>query len=122
MLNFFDNTSQQLFNSTLQFWNNIPKNETEIKKSLQKLKSVFETEFEKSKGMWEIYAKAAKGEATMNELHDANRMCQELMITARFAAILAIPGAIFVLPQLVKTAQQFGVDLVPQSVAKQFKI
>lgn len=122
MLNFFENTSQQLFNSTLQFWNNIPKNETEIKKSLQKLKSVFEEEIEKSKEMWAIYSKAAKGEATMNELHSANRICQELMSTARFAAVLAMPGAIFVLPHLVKAAEQFGVDLVPPSVAKQFKI
>lgn len=122
MLNFFDKTSQQIINSTFQFWNNIPKNESEIKKSLEKLKSVFEDEFETTKDMWATYAKAVKGDATTNEIISANKKLQDMLVSARFLTVLAIPGAILMLPEIVKTAQNYGIDLVPASVSKHYKI
>jgi hypothetical protein len=122
MLNFFDKTTQQIINSTFQFWNNIPKNESEIKKSLEKLKSVFEDEFESTKDMWATYAKAAKGDATTNEIISANKKLQDMLVSARFLTVLAIPGAVLMLPEIVKTAQNYGIDLVPASVSKHYKI
>jgi hypothetical protein len=42
-----------------------------------------------------------------------------LLNTARFAAVMAIPGAMFAIPQLT---QVFGSDFVPASVKQEFDI
>lgn len=124
MTNF--NTPQDFYNflteSTKAYFAAIPKNEKEIKDALQKVKAVLDEETKNSKEMWATYSKAAKGDATANEIAVANKIAGQLLVSTRFATLLAVPGAVFVLPALVKFAKEYGINLVPESVAKQFAI
>ena len=44
------------------------------------------------------------------------------MTSTRFAFLIALPGTVFMLPALIQLAQEYDVDLIPESVAKEFDI
>jgi hypothetical protein len=58
----------------------------------------------------------------MNEISLANKKAKELFVTARFAATMMIPGAVFALPVLTKLADEYDFDFIPASVKKEFEI
>lgn len=107
---------------TNEYLAQFPKTQEEAAESFERLKAVFYAEATAAREMWEIYAKAATGDATPNQIADANKKAQELLVTARFATLTFIPGSVFILPHLIKAARDVGVDIVPASVAKEFKI
>jgi len=115
-------TPQDLFNLTSDYFKLFPKNEKEVKAILEKVKTVLETETANSQDMWKTYQKALTGDASVNEIATANKKAQQLLISTRFAAILAIPGSIFMLPAIVEFAKTYDVDLIPASVSKEFKL
>ncbi len=115
-------TPQDAFNAFNSYFSAFPKNETEIKETLEKVKKVFQSELKNSKEMWSTYQKAATGDASINEITAANKKAQELLVSTRFLALLALPGAVFMLPALVKIAKEYGVDIIPDSVQAEFKI
>lgn len=112
----------EFFKATSDYFTAFPKNETDVKALLEKVKAVFEAETKNSKEMWEIYQKAATGDASVNEISRANKMAKELMTSTRFAFLMALPGTVFMLPALIKFAEEYDIDLVPASVAKEFDI
>lgn len=118
----FPKTPEEYFKATTSYLSQLPKNEKDVKKALEKVKAVFATETENSKAMWATFAKSARGDATLNEITAANKQAQELMVSARFAMLLATPGAVLMLPSIVEFAKQHNVDLVPASVAREFNI
>ena len=107
---------------TTDFFALVPKNEKEIKDALLKLQAIFKDETENSKTMWATYFATLKGEAAPKDITAANKKAQELLKTTGFAFLLILPGTVFFLPVLIKTAKEYGVDLVPESVKKQFDI
>jgi len=115
-------TPQEFFKVTSSYLTQFPKNETDVKALLEKVKAVFQAESKNSKEMWQIYQKATTGDASVNEIAKANKIAHELMVSTRFAFLLAIPGTVFVLPMLVEFAKEFDVDLIPTSVAEEFAI
>ena len=123
MFKFEDYTQlpQQWAKMTSDFFAKIPKSESEIKDTFVKLQAVFKDEAASSQTVWKTYQAAAKGEVSPKDVLAANTKIQELMKTARFAFLLTTPGSFF-LPVLIKTATEYGVDLVPQSVKTQFDI
>ena len=96
---------QELFKLTADYFAAFPKTQDDVKEVLEKIKTVFETESKNANEMWAIYAKASKGDASVNEISLANKKAQELLISTRFATILAFPGSVFFLPLLVKYAK-----------------
>lgn len=108
------------FNS--EYFTKFPTSESEMKSVFEKVKAVFESETESNKEVWKTFNKAARGDATANEISAANKKVQEMLTTARFSYLLAIPGTIFFLPALIKYAKEYDIDLVPKSVAKEFNI
>jgi hypothetical protein len=123
-----ENMFETMFNP-VEFYKNFsdsftkfPKSETEMKEFLNKLKNVFETEYKNSKVMWETYQKAMTGDATVNEIALANKKLKAALTTARLGFILALPGAIFILPAIVKIAKEYDIDIIPQSVYKEFNL
>jgi hypothetical protein len=104
------------------FMDAFPKTEADMKKTLEKLKSIFEIETENSKSMWEIFAKYARGEASINEINSANETATSLLKTAGFVSAFMMPGALFVLPGLISMAKINGIDVVPASIKKEFNI
>jgi len=118
MQDFFKTTSA----STMDVFKAIPKTQDEAKAMFEKVQAVFKAEGENAHDMWTTYFKAAKGDATPNEIASANSKAVEMLKTTAFAGMLAVPGTIFVLPMLVTKAKEYNVDLVPKSVSKQFSI
>jgi hypothetical protein len=115
-------TPQDAFSAFTDTISSLPKTETEIKETLEKVKKVFETEAKNGADVFKTYQKIATGDATMKDITAANKKMQEMLVSTRFAFILAVPGSIFVLPQMIKFAKEYGVDLVPASVAAEFSI
>ena len=115
-------TPQDFFNLTTDFFKSIPKTPAEAKVAMEKVQSVIKTEYDNSQEVVKTYAKAAKGDASVNEIASANKKAAELMKAATFASMLAVPGAIFVMPLIVEKAKEYSIDLVPASVAAQFDI
>jgi len=115
-------TSQDYIKATTDYFSAFPKTPEEIKTVLGKTKSVIETEIENGKEVIKTYSKVSKGEATMKEIAASNKKAQEVFVAARFACIMAMPGAIFALPILSKLADEYSFDLVPASVKREFNI
>lgn len=115
-------TPENFIKSTVDTFSALPKTPEQFQSVLAKVKNVVETETKNSKTVMETYAKAAKGEATINEIPSANKKAQELLVAARFACIMAMPGSIFALPILTKLESDLSIDLVPKSVKKEFNI
>ena len=115
-------TPQDFYNMATEFYKSVPKTATEVKATMEKLQSVAKTEFDNSREVMKTYTKAAKGDATANEIAKANKKAGELVKAATFASVLSVPGAIFMLPVIVEQAKKLNIDFVPASVAEQFNI
>lgn len=114
--------SDDIAKSVTSAFKMLPKNEDEVKANFEKLKRVFDSEVESTKQMWATYQKSATGDATINEINAANKKAKELACQASLGAFLLLPGSFFLLPFIISTARSNGVELVPESVKKEFKI
>lgn len=118
MQDFFKTTTA----TTMDMFKALPKTPEETKAVFEKVQAVFKAEGENAQGMWATYFKAAKGDATPNEIALANARATELLKTTVFAGMVAMPGTIFILPALVAKAKEHNIDLVPKSVSANFNI
>jgi hypothetical protein len=116
------NTPQTFFKSMTDMFEAIPKTPQAAKVVFEKVQSVVTTEYTNAQEMTRIYQKAMQGDATPKELATANTNAKELLKATSFAALIATPGAIFVLPAIVGKAKEYSIDLVPKSVAAEFSI
>lgn len=110
------------YNYTTKMYKAMPKTVAEVKTVMEKAQTVVKTESENYQDVLKTYAKASKGDATANEISKANKKAAELVKAATFASMLAVPGALFVMPLIIEKAKEYSVDLVPASVAAQFDI
>lgn len=121
MFDTFVNIPKEIFEQSMAMFDYIPKNEKQAREFFEKVKSVLQDETKNAARMWEIYQKSLTGDASFNEIKEANQIYTELIKSTSFAAIVAVPGAIFALPVMVRISKEFGVDLVPESVIRHFK-
>ena len=119
---FNTSTPQDFFKITQDYMKLFPKNEHDVRVIADKVKGVYITETKKALDMLKTYNKVSSGDASLNDIAIANKQAQSLMVTARFAAFLAIPGAIFALPVVTNMAKEFGFEFVPESVSKEFNL
>src|SRR5690606_36619838 len=98
------------------------KDEKDIKEITEKVKAVCLAETKKVVEVVGVYQKASTGSASLNEIVTANKKAQDLLITARFATFLAIPGSFMMVPALSKVAKEYDIPFVPESVAKEFDL
>lgn len=110
------------YNYATSFYKSLPKTVDEGKVVLEKVQAIVKTESENCQEVVKAYAKAAKGDATANEIAKANKKAVELAKTATFASFITIPGALFVLPVVAEQAKKYSVDFIPTSVTEQFSI
>ena len=115
-------TPQDLFKQTTEYFAKFPKTQEEISDAMKKAQKVVKAEMENGHTAMNTFIKASRGNATMNELAMASKQAQQFAIAARFAAFMAMPGSIFVLPAAIKAAEQLDIEFVPVSVAKEFKL
>ena len=115
-------TPQDFYKLTTDFYQSLPKTQAELKTAFEKVGKVLQTEYDNTQDVLKTYQKASTGDATANEIAAANKKTMELAKAATFASMLAIPGAIVVLPLIVDKAKEYNVDLVPASVSSEFNI
>lgn len=115
-------TPLQVMEASREFMLRFPKTEAELRDVFVKLKKVFDEEQRNYEEMWTIYGEASKGEASQNEIDLANKKAIELVRAANLTFLLFIPGAVFALPVLVEMGRKVGVELIPQSVKRQFNL
>ena len=114
--------TEEFFKPAIDFFTAVPRTPEDLKIMGEKVQSVLKTEYKNSQDVMKTYQKSFMGDATANELADANKKAIELVKATTFAGILAMPGAIFFLPTIVKTAKTYKLDIVPKSVATEFNI
>lgn len=105
-----------------EYFSVFPKTQNEVKDVLEKSKAVFEAEAKNATDLLVTCQKMATGDASLNQIALANKQAQALAVSARFAAFMAIPGAVFALPAVTKFAKEHSIDFVPASVIKEFNI
>lgn len=115
-------TPQDYMKSITSVYTAMPKTPHDIKTTAEKVQLVLKTEYENTQDVLKVYKKVSTGDASMNEITDANKKTMELLKTTVFAGLLSIPGTLFILPALVSQAKEFDIDFVPKSVSKQFAI
>ncbi len=115
-------TPQDYFKALQDTFAALPKTPEDVKKVFEKSQAVVAAETAKVKEVVSIYNKAGSGDASINEISSANKKAKELLITARFAAVMALPGAVFALPVLAKVAEEYDFEFIPASVKKEFNI
>lgn len=115
-------TPQDYFKAVQDTFATFPKTQEDVKAIGERVQAVITAETENVKAVISTYNKAVSGDASINEISSANKKAKELLVTARFAAVMAFPGAIFALPMLAKIAEEYDFDFVPASVKKEFNI
>lgn len=115
-------TPQDYFKAIQTTFASFPKTPDEFTAISEKIQAVVTAETENIKSVISTYNKATSGDASMNEITAANKKAKELLVTARFAAIVALPGVVFALPVFAKIAEEYDYDFVPASVKKEFNI
>lgn len=115
-------TPQDYFKAFQDTFAAFPKTPEDVKAVVEKTQRVVEAEAENVKSVISTYNKAASGDASINEISAANKKAKELLVTARFATVMAVPGAVFALPILSKIAEEYDFDFIPASVKKEFEV
>lgn len=115
-------TPQDFYTQATKYFSAFPKTAEELQSFADKSKAVIDAETKNVKEVIVTYNKALKGDASINEISAANKKAQELAVSARFAAIMAMPGGIFMIPALVEASKEYNFDFIPASVAKEFDI
>jgi hypothetical protein len=118
---FFKNP-MEFAQSAQEYFNKFPKSPDSAKAFFEKAQEVFKTEAENVTKMAEIYRKSATGDATINELNQANKIAQDLYKASGLALFCSTPFGIFALPALAETARQYDIELFPASVIKAFNL
>lgn len=115
-------TQKEIFEAATKFYASIPHTPEDVKEVFEKVQNVVKTEYENSQTMVKTYQKASVNAATAKEISDANRQAKELVKASAFFGLVCIPGALFMLPSIIKSAEEYDIDLVPKSVSDQFGI
>ena len=89
---------------------------------LKKLKSLLSEESKETKIMLKIYAKYLMGSVSKDDIRLANKQLLELLKTLGFGGIAIIPFSFFIFPLLIKISRSYGVELLPESFLKRFKL
>ena len=70
--------------------------------------------------MLEQYAKYLSGDATKEEMKQANEQFRQLLKTLGVGAFLILPGSVITLPLIVMLGKKFGINLLPNFFHKKF--
>jgi hypothetical protein len=115
-------TPQEVFEQSKKYLESFPTSLDDVKEVGEKIKRVVEVEQENVKTVLATFNRAARGDASINEISEVNKKAQELAVAARFAAFAAIPGAIFALPFVIEASKAYDFEFIPKSVVKEFNL
>jgi len=114
-------TPQEFYKMATDSFAALPKSQKEVTEVLEKVKNVYKAEAASAAEMIKTFQKAATGDASINEIGEANKKAQALVVATKFAALMTIPGAIFMIPALSKLELELNVgDFIPDSARREF--
>ena len=83
------------------------------KKYLLKLKDAFLEENVQNTKMLDLYIKYLEGDATEQDLEDANKQLAEVLKSLGMGILVVLPFSPVTIPYLVKKAQENNIDIIP---------
>ena len=83
------------------------------KKIIALLKEKLSEETESSRAMLRTYSRYIKGEATDEEIENANKQLNELLKDLSLGLLAVIPFAPITIPMIAKVAKKYDIDILP---------
>lgn len=84
-------------------------------KDLLRIKEGLSTEARETKEMMETYIRYSQGDASKEEMDEANKQFRSFLKTLGLGAFAILPFSPITIPALIKLGKKFGVDIVPKS-------
>ena len=85
-----------------------------VKKIIDFLKEKLTEETESSRAMLKTYSDYVKGEATEDDLENANNHLNEILKDLSLGLMAVIPFAPLTIPMIAKFAKKHNIDLLPE--------
>lgn len=85
-----------------------------LEQDLHKLQTALKLEAAAVQDMLEIYYRYINGEATQEEMEQANADFRNFLKTLGLGALIIIPGSFITIPIIVKMAKSLGIDILPK--------
>ena len=88
-------------------------NRNKLQKYILKLKESFLEETEENRKMLDIYVKSIEGLASEDEIKYADNQLKQIFKNLGLGVLTILPFSPITIPFVVKKAQEFGIDLIP---------
>ena len=88
-------------------------NSNKLQKYILKLKESFLEETEENRKMLDIYVKSIEGLASEDEIKYADNQLKQIFKNLGLGVLTILPFSPITIPYVVKKAQEFGIDLIP---------
>ena len=88
-------------------------NRNKLQKYILKLKESFLEETEENRKMLDIYVKSIEGLASEDEIKYADNQLKQIFRNLGRGGLTILPFSPITIPYVVKKAQEFGIDLIP---------
>lgn len=88
-------------------------NRSKLQKYILKLKESFLEETEENRKMLDIYVKSIEGLASEDEIKYADNQLKQIFKNLGLGVLTILPFSPITIPYVVKKAQEFGIDLIP---------
>ncbi|MDA8916106.1 hypothetical protein N9J63_02045 [Gammaproteobacteria bacterium] len=88
-------------------------NANKLQKYILKLKESFLEESEENRKMLDIYVKSIEGQASKEEIKDADNQLKQIFKNLGLGILTVLPFSPITIPYVVKKAQEYGIDIIP---------
>ena len=88
-------------------------NNKRLQKYILKIKDSFLNETEENKKMMDIYLKYAEGNASEEEIIEANKQFEQILKSLGLGVLVVLPFSPITIPYIIKKAKEFGIDIIP---------
>ena len=85
-----------------------------LKKEMHKIKNELAKETKENKEMIDTYYSYIRGQATREEMHQANEQFRELLKTIGMGALIVVPFSPVTIPFFVKIGNALGINILPK--------
>ena len=93
-------------------------NRNKLQKYILKLKESFLEETEENRKMLDIYVKSIEGLASEDEIKYADNQLKQIFKNLGLGVLTILPFSPITIPYVIKKAQEFGIDLIPNLYKK----
>jgi hypothetical protein len=88
-------------------------NANKFQKYILKLKESFLEESEENRKMLDIYVKSIEGHASKEEIKYADNQLKQIFKNLGLGILTVLPFSPITIPYVVKKAQEYGIDIIP---------